>query len=85
MTTIVDNLREHYKQTELLSVFNIPRSSHQSRFKRKKTVGVERHRLKAKAVNIHRASRGAAGARTIAGQLTAEGDKMGRYKAKRLM
>ena len=34
---------------------------------------------------MHTASRGAAGARTIAGQLTQQGDNVGRYKAARLM
>ena len=42
-------------------------------------------RLKVKAVVIHTTSRGSAGARTIAGQLTRDGDKVGRYKAKSLM
>lgn len=85
MITMVDNLREHYKQQELLSVFDVARSSYQSWCKRKKKVDSERERLKAKAVDIHTVSRGSAGARTIAGQLTADGDKVGRYKAKSLM
>ena len=85
MITIVDDLREHYKQQELLFMFNIARSSYPSWCKRKKKVDPERDRLKAKAVDIHTASRGAAGARTIAGQLTVDGDKVGRYKAKSLM
>jgi putative transposase len=85
MNTIVDVLREHYKQQELLSVFDVARSSYQSWCKRNKKVDAERERLKAKAVKIHTASRGAAGARTIAGQLTVDGDKIGRYKAKSLM
>jgi putative transposase len=85
MNTIVDVLREHYKQQELLSVFDVARSSYQSWCKRNKKVDAERERLKAKAVKIHAASRGAAGARTIAGQLTVDGDKIGRYKAKSLM
>ena len=45
----------------------------------------ERERLKQKAIAIHAQSRGAAGARTIAGQLTQGGDKVGRYKARSLM
>lgn len=85
MNIIVDNLREHYKQQELLSAFNVARSSYQSWCQRKSRVDSERERLKAKAVDIHTASRGSAGARTIAGQLTVDGDKIGRYKAKSLM
>ena len=45
----------------------------------------ERERLKAKAIDIHANSRGAAGSRTIAGMLTQSGDKVGRDKASRLM
>lgn len=42
-------------------------------------------RLRARATAIHRASRGAAGARTLSGALKAEGECVGRYKAGRLM
>ncbi len=41
--------------------------------------------MKQLAVDIHTASRGSAGARTIAGQLTQQGEVVGRYKASRLM
>ncbi len=46
---------------------------------------MERERLKALAIAIHRASRGAAGARTIAGQLSQQGESVGRCKAASLM
>jgi len=48
-------------------------------------VDPERERLKHKAIAIHSASRGSAGVRTISGQLTQAGDKVGRYKARSLM
>ena len=41
----------------------------------KDSVNPERERLKQKAIDIHTASRGAAGARRIAGQLTQQGEK----------
>ena len=45
----------------------------------------ERDKLCKQAIEIHRYSRGAAGARTIAGQLNQQGENVGRYKAARLM
>jgi len=45
-------------------------SSYNYRINTKENVNPERERLKQLAIDIHTASRGAAGARTIAGQLT---------------
>lgn len=52
---------------------------------KKGAVDAVRERLKDKARAIHTASRGAAGARTIAGQLRQEGESVGRHKAASLM
>lgn len=41
--------------------------------------------MKDRAIKIHEDSRGAAGSRTIAGQLALEGEDVGRYKARSLM
>lgn len=82
---LVDHLREHYKQHELLCVFGLHRSTYRYRQQRKGVVDAVRERLKDKARAIHTASRGAAGARTIAGQLRHQGDSIGRYKAASLM
>jgi len=60
-------------------------SSYYYRINSKDNVSPERERLKQLAVDIHKTSRGAAGARTIAGQLTQQGEKVGRYKAGNLM
>ena len=68
-----------------MSAFTISRSTYQYYRKRRGTIDQERERLKRKVVAIHAASRGAAGARTIAGQLKDEGEQVGRYKAKQLM
>lgn len=78
-------LGARYLQSELLKVFNIPRSSYNYRRKQANQVNPERERVKAMARNIHTASRGAAGARTISGMLKQQGESVGRYKAASLM
>jgi len=60
-------------------------NSYYYRINHKDRVDPERARLKQQAIKIHTASRGAAGARTLAGQLTQQGEKVGRYKAASLM
>ena len=75
----------HYRQSELLSVFEIPRSSYHYRRKQAGHVCPEHERLKAAVIEIHTASRGAAGARTISGMLKLQGEPVGRYKAASLM
>lgn len=72
-------------QHELLTAFNVHRSSYRYRQQQIGKVDAERARLTAKVVAIHSASRGAAGARTISGQLKQEGESVGRYKAAKLM
>lgn len=61
------------------------RSTYTYQRKKRWQVDVERERLKAKAVEIHEASRGAAGSRTISGQLQEKGENVGRFMAKSLM
>jgi len=63
----------------------VPRSSYYERIKWRDRVNHERLRLQTKAIEIHEQSRGAAGARTIAGTLTQSGESVGRYKAASLM
>ena len=82
---LVDTLGEHYQQSELLSVFEIPRSSYRYHQKALNVVNVERDNLRKKVIDMHRDSRGAAGARTISGQLKQDGKQVGRYKAASLM
>ena len=69
----------------MLSAFEVSRSSYTYHKCKITRVNSERERLKEKAVAIHQASRGSAGSRTIAGQLTQQGELVGRYKAKSLM
>jgi len=69
----------------MCKLFGVTISSYYYRINHKDIVHPERERLKQQAIDIHTASRGAAGARTIAGQLTQQGEKVGRYKARSLM
>jgi len=69
----------------MCQLFNIHTSSYYYRINHKNIINPEREHLKQQAMDIHTASRGSAGARMIAGQLTQRGEKVGRYKAARLM
>ena len=52
---------------QLCKLFEVPRSSYHYHLKNREKVDPERENLREKAVQIHKDSRGAAGARTIAG------------------
>ena len=82
---MIDDLRERYKQSELLAVFEVRRSSYCYRRAHRNQVDPERERLKKAATEIHTASRGAAGTRTISGMLQQRGESVGRYLARSLM
>ncbi len=82
---MIEDLREQYKQSELLAVFDVNRSSHNYHRGHAKQINPERERLKLVAIAIHTANRGAAGARTISGMLKQQGESVGRYKAGSLM
>jgi len=69
----------------MCQLFGLSTSSYYYRVNHKNIIDPEREQLKQQAVDIHTASRGSAGARTIAGQLTQQGEKVGRYKAASLM
>jgi len=77
--------RERNNVKPLCQLFHVNRSSYYYRINTKDCVNPERERLKQLAVDIHTASRGAAGSRTIARQLRHQGEKVGRYKARNLM
>jgi len=77
--------REQNTVKQLCCLFGIPRSSYHYHLKHRRVVCPERERLSKQAIEIHQASRGAAGARTIAGQLNQRGETVGRYKAASLM
>lgn len=77
--------REHGRLNKLCEIFNVQRSSYYYRLSYKNCVNPQRELLKKLAINIHTKSRGAAGARTIAGQLSQAGHNVSRYKATQLM
>jgi putative transposase len=78
-------VREHGRIRATCQLFNINYSSYRYRIDHKDIVDPERERLKQLVIKIHSDSRGAAGARRIAGQLTQDGEAVGRYKAGSLM
>ena len=82
---LIEQLRAQYRQSELLQVFSVSRSSVDYRCRRMSQVNPERERLQGLAQDIHTASRGAAGTRTISGQLKQQCESVGRYKASHLM
>ncbi len=61
------------------------RSSYRYRQQQAGKVDETRAQLKARVVDIHAKSRGAAGSRAIVGQLRQQGEVVGRYKVRRLM
>ena len=81
----MDGLREQYSQSALLEAFQMKRSSYNYHRHHRSKINPERERLKAEVIEIHQTSRGAAGSRTISGKLKAEGEPVGRYKARSLM
>ena len=85
MSIIAKLSQEHNNLSKLCQLFGVARSSYHYTKKRQEKNCTHRTGLKAKVVAIHTASRGAAGTRTIAGQLTRAGEKIGRYKVRALM
>jgi len=82
---LIETLSEQYPVSALCEAFGVRRSSfyyHREYAHRKDP---ERERLRARVVELHVASRGAAGARTLSASLKAEGESAGRYKTARLM
>jgi putative transposase len=77
--------REHGRDDKLCDIFGVQRSSYYYRLSHKDLVDEERESLKDLARVNHANSRGAAGARTIAGEFSQAGHNVGRHKAKNLM
>jgi len=83
--TLIDNLSADYSQQALLQAFEVSRSRYRYHCQRQANPDANREHLKAKVIAIHQASHGAAGSRTIAGQLKQQGETIGRFKVRRLM
>lgn len=79
---IVSYMRAQYKLSELLSTFDVPRSSYSYHRQRMTRPCEERERIKVKMKAIHQASRGSAGSRTITGRLRGLDESIGRYKVR---
>ncbi len=71
--------------TMLCKVFNIHRSSYKYWRSRKKVISPELVKLRSLVKEVYAASHGSAGARSIAGMVTAQGIKLSRYRASKLM
>ena len=69
----------------MCQLFGVNPSSYYYRIKHRNRVDLQRERLKQKVIDIHTDSRGAAGTRTISGQLRQQGEQVGRHKAASLM
>lgn len=82
---MINDLREQYEVKELCEAYEIYRSSYYYQVYQSKTVNVERNRLRTRLVELHTASRRAAGARTLSALLKSEGESVGRYMAGNLM
>lgn len=66
-------------------MYGVHRSSYYYQQGRQEHVDTERERLKTRVAELHKASRGAAGARSLSAALKGEGEAVGRYKAASLM
>ena len=69
----------------LCDLYDIHRSTYYYARSRARTIDSERLALRAKVVEIHKNSRGSAGARSIVSALKRDGEAVGRYKAAKLM
>lgn len=82
---MITELKGQYKQVDLLNAFSVRRSSYDYHRSKISTPNKERIRLRNKVIQIHSASRGAAGSRTITAKLKQDNESVGRYKVTRLM
>jgi len=82
---LINDLRAHYRLNELLSAFDVARSSYSYRCQKARRINVDKERLKAKVIAIYQASRGSAGARRISRTLKRQGESVGRRQAGSLM
>ena len=78
-------MKEQYKQSDLLSTFEVARSSYSYFQKASVSKSPERDRLRNKVISIHEESRGAAGSRSITAKLHQDDETIGRYKVASLM
>ncbi|MBY8061196.1 IS3 family transposase [Vibrio fluvialis] len=83
--SIIEKLRQSFNVTTLCHVFSVHRSSYKYWRCRPKRVSPELVKLKSLIKEVHTASNGSAGARSIADMVTAQGIKLTRYRASKIM
>lgn len=79
------SLSKDYPLAVLSRLFGFVRSTHYARLKRQRRVSPERQRLRGLVTTLFAESRGSAGSRTLQTRLTEQGEKVGRYRVRRLM
>ncbi|WP_102529744.1 IS3 family transposase [Shewanella sp. 10N.286.51.B7] len=83
--TIIEKLRQSYSIKTLCEVFSIHRSSYKYWRKRPTTINADKVKLRSLVSEVHTASNGSAGARTIADMVSQQGVSLSRYRATKLM
>lgn len=79
------SLSKDYPLAVLSRLFGFVRSTHYARLKRQRQVSPERQRLRGLVTPLFAESPGSAGSRTLQTRLTERGEKVGRYRGRRLM
>ncbi|WP_139151798.1 IS3 family transposase [Shewanella colwelliana] len=82
---IIEKLRQSYSIKTLCEVFSIHRSSYKYWKKRPTTINADKVKLRSLVSEVHTASNGSAGARTIADMVSQQGVLLSRYRATKLM
>ncbi|WP_152557222.1 IS3 family transposase [Photobacterium sanctipauli] len=83
--SLVEKLKQSHSVSTLCDVFSIHRSSYKYWSGRPKAINPDYVELCSEVKAAHRISNGSAGARTIAGIVTAKGMPLSRYRAGKLM
>ncbi len=82
---MIEQLGERYGVNDCCRVLEVSRSSFYAWRQRQGKVDPEREKLKAALIEQHRASKGSAGARSLASLLQDQGHQIGRFKVAGLM
>ncbi|MEZ9819890.1 IS3 family transposase [Shewanella sp. 10N.286.45.A1] len=82
---IIEKLRQSYSIKTLCEVFSIHRSSYKYWRKRPTAINADKVKLRSLVSEVHTASNGSAGARTIADMVSQQGISLSRYRATKLM
>ncbi|PSW77678.1 IS3 family transposase [Photobacterium damselae] len=83
--SLIEKLRKSHSITTLCKVFDVHRSSYKYWQRRPKSISIELIKLRCLIKEIHAASNGSAGARSIADMVTTQGIPLSRYRASKQM